>query len=238
MPAKQQDRVLLTCPHCGHQQLEPRAVISTICRQCHQHFLAGDVAKPAAKLSDPPRDLRQVACFECGAELQTAASAQSTMCKRCSAHIDLRDYQINEGVSRNFRTKGQFIIEQKGYVFNTEATVGDAVIKGRFLGKLVAERSLTLYSTAEIKGSFRTARLVIPAGNHFRWKKDLSVGSAEIAGELVANLQSPGTVTLKSTSRFYGDVEANNLVVEEGAVVVGNLRIGPPVLTSVAPPPG
>ena len=148
------------------------------------------------------------------------------MCKRCSAHIDLRDYHINNAVSKNFRTKGRFVIELKGYVFNTEATVGDAVIKGRFIGKLTAERSLTIYSTAEIKGSFRTACLVIPEGNHFRWKEDLSVGSAEIAGELVANLLSPGTVTLKATARFYGDVRANSLVVEEGAIVVGNLRIG------------
>jgi cytoskeletal protein CcmA (bactofilin family) len=52
-------------------------------------------------------------------------------------------------------------VEPKGYVFNTEAVVGDATIKGRFLGKLAAEHSLTIFSTAEIKGSFKTARLII-----------------------------------------------------------------------------
>ncbi|HUL51421.1 MAG TPA: polymer-forming cytoskeletal protein [Candidatus Nitrosotalea sp.] len=227
MPAKPQDRVLLTCPHCGHQQLEPRAIVSTICRQCAGHYRAGDVGKARARRRDPPANRKQFTCFECGAELQAAASAQSTMCKRCSTHIDLRDYEFNEAVSRNFRTKGRFVVDLKGYVFNTEATVGDAVIKGRFLGKLVAERSLTFYSTAEFKGTFRTGHLVIPAGNHFRWKDTVPVGSAEIAGELAANLKSTGTVILKSTSRFYGDLEAGNLVVEEGAVVVGHLTIRP-----------
>jgi len=226
MPVKQQDKVLLTCPRCGHQQQEPRAVISTLCRECHQHFLAAEVARPAASPAVPPRDARHLSCFECGTELTVASSAQSTMCKRCSAHIDLRDYLISRAVSQNFRTKGQFVIELKGYVFNTEAVVGDAVIKGRFLGKLVAERSLTVYSTAEIKGTFQTGRLVIPAGNHFRWNEDLHIGSAEISGELVANVESPGTVLLKSTARFYGNVRAGSLVVEEGAVVVGDLRIG------------
>lgn len=230
MPAKKQDKILLTCPHCGHQQQEPRAVISTVCKNCNQYFRADEVGKPApkakAKAPERPKDLKHLTCFECGTELETAASAQSTMCKRCSAHIDLRDYHINNAVSRNFKTKGQFVIDAKGYVFNTEATVGDAVIKGKFLGKLFAEHSLTIYSTADIKGTFRTGKLIIPAENHFRWKEDIKVGSAEIAGELAANLCSEGTVTLKSTARLFGDVQAKNLVVEAGAVFVGKAQIG------------
>ncbi len=52
------------------------------------------------------------------------------------------------------------------------------------------------------------------------------MGAAEIAGELAANLLSPGTVRLKSTALFFGDIEAANLVVEAGAVFVGGARIG------------
>jgi cytoskeletal protein CcmA (bactofilin family) len=232
MPAKPQDKILLSCPHCGHQQREPRAVISTVCKSCNQHFRKDEVAKPAAKSKakarapERPKELKRITCFECGTELEVAASAQSTMCKRCSGHIDLRDYQINNAVSKNFKTKGQFVIETKGYVFNTEATVGDAIIKGKFLGKLVAERSLTIYSTAEFKGTFRTGKLIIPAENHFRWKEEIKAGSAEIGGELAANLNSDGTVWLKATARMFGDVVANNLVVEEGAVIVGNAKVG------------
>jgi len=232
MPAKPQDKILLTCPHCGHQQREPRAVISTVCKSCNQHFRKDDVTKPAAKSKakakapERPKDVRRVTCFECGTELEVAVSAQSTMCKRCSAHIDLRDYQINNAVSKNFKTKGQFVIETKGNVFNTEATVGDAIIKGKFLGKLFAERSLTIYSTAEFKGTFKTGKLIIPAENHFRWKEEIKVGSAEIAGELAANLRADGTVLVKATARMFGDVVAGNLAVEEGAVIVGNAKIG------------
>jgi len=236
MPAKQQDKVLLTCPHCGGQQSEPRAVISTICRQCRRHFRAGDIPKSTPASPDTARDLRRVNCFECATLLEVAVNAQSTMCKRCSAHIDLRDYQINNAVSRNFRTKGRFVIEPKGYVFNTEAIVGDAIIRGRFLGKLVAERSLTVFSSTEIKGSFRTARLEIPEGHHFRWPAGLWVGGADIAGELVTNLESSGTIILRSTARHYGNLQTARLVVEEGAVVMGELRIGSKF--SVPSPPG
>ena len=149
------------------------------------------------------------------------------MCKRCSSHIDLRDYRIVNAVSKNFKTKGEFVIELKGYVFNTEAVVGDAVIRGKFLGKLVAERSLTIYSTADIKGSFKAGRLIIPAENYFRWKEKITVGAADVAGELAARLDAEGIVLLRATGRLFGDVEAKGLVVEEGAVMVGKAKIGP-----------
>jgi cytoskeletal protein CcmA (bactofilin family) len=105
--------------------------------------------------------------------------------------------------------------------------VGDAVIKGRFLGKLFAERSLTIHSTAEIKGSFKTGCLIIPPDTSFRWKEAIMVGSAEIGGELANDLQAEGTVTLKSTARMFGNLEARNLVVESGAIVVGQVSIKP-----------
>jgi len=133
--------------------------------------------------------------------------------------------RIANAVSKNFKTRGAFVIEPKGNVFNTEAVVGEAVIKGRFLGKLIAER-LTIHSTAEIKGSFNAAHLIIPAEDHFHWKEQIKVGSAEIAGELVASLHATGTIILKSTARLFGDAEVKNFVVEDGAVVVGYVRAG------------
>src|ERR1051326_6082644 len=226
MPARKQEKVQVTCPRCGHQQPEPRAAISTACKQCGQYIRVQDVLRPAARPADKPLEVRRLACFECGTELEVALSAQSTMCKRCSSHIDLRDYHINKAVSQNFKTKGAFVIEPKGYVFNTEAIVGDAVIKGKFLGKLVAEHSLTIYTSADIKGSFRTGRLVIPAENHFRWEEPLNVGAAEIAGELAAHIRAEGAVVLRASGRLFGDVQARHLVVEEGAVIVGKARVG------------
>jgi cytoskeletal protein CcmA (bactofilin family) len=228
MPANKQDKILVTCPHCGHQQPEPRSVLSTNCRKCGQHLRVAEALRPAPKVVEsagPER--RRINCFDCGAALDVPVSAESTMCKRCSRYVDLKNYTINSAVSKNFKTRGSFFIDLKGYVFNTEAVVADAIIKGRFLGKLTAEHSLTLYSTAEIKGSFKVGRLVIPAANSFRWAEPIKLGSAEISGELAANLVAEGTVVLKGTGRLFGNVDAANLVVEDGAVMVGRVRIGP-----------
>src|SRR5580765_1727030 len=169
-----QDKVLVVCPQCGHSQHEPAAAYSSNCKKCRHYFRLEEVLRPAAKTtgrsgkpgqaaSETPRELRHVTCFQCGTNLEVSPSAQSTMCKRCSSHLDLRDYSIASAVSKNFRTRGRFVVEESGYVFNTETVVADAVIKGRFLGKLVAERSLEIHRTAEIKGTFKTGNLVIPA---------------------------------------------------------------------------
>lgn len=227
MPAKKQDKVLLTCPHCGHQQAEPRTAFSTICKKCGQHLRVQDILHPPPKAPARGPKRKTVTCFECGAELVIPASAESTMCKRCSQYVDLHDYRITSALAKNFKTKGAFVIEPKGYVFNTESIVGDAVIKGKFHGKLVAKGSLTIYSTADIKGSLTAGRLIIPAENFFRWPELLQVGSAEITGELAASLCAQGAVTLKSTARLFGNVDARELVVEDGAVVVGKMQIGP-----------
>jgi cytoskeletal protein CcmA (bactofilin family)/ribosomal protein L40E len=226
MPAKKQDRVLVACPHCGHEQPEVPTAFSTVCKQCGQHLRVQDILNPAPKAAKRGPRQRRIICFECGAELDVPASAESTMCKRCGRYVDMQNHRIATAIAKNFKTKGRFIVEPKGYVFNTETIGGEVVIKGKFHGKLTAEQSLTIYSGAEIKGSLTAAHLVIPAENHFRWPDRLNVGSAEIAGELAATVHATGTVTLRSTSRWFGDLVAGNLVVEEGAVVVGKLQIG------------
>jgi cytoskeletal protein CcmA (bactofilin family)/DNA-directed RNA polymerase subunit RPC12/RpoP len=220
------DKVNVACPHCGHEQLEPRDGYSTVCRKCRQHFRLEEVLRPKAGTRVESHNTRQVICFQCGTLLDVAAQAESTMCKRCSSHIDLRDYTINQAVSKNFRTHGAFTVGEKGYVFNTEAEVGDALIKGRFLGKLNAHRTFTLYSPTEFRGTFKAGRLIIPAGVKFLWSKPLDVHSVEIAGELVANVRIAGTVHLKAGAHLFGDVEAANLVMEPGAVLVGRIKIG------------
>lgn len=158
--------------------------------------------------------------------MEVPASAQSTMCKRCSSHIDLRDYQITSTVSKNFRTKGRFVVEESGYVLNTDAIATNVVLKGKLIGKIQAEQTLEIHSTAEIKGTFAAEHLLVPAGQRFWWPEPITSSVTEVAGELVANLRAHRAVILRSTARFFGTVESGQLVVESGAVFVGHARIG------------
>ncbi|HEY1786756.1 MAG TPA: polymer-forming cytoskeletal protein [Verrucomicrobiae bacterium] len=227
MPSRKQDTVLLVCPHCGHQQPEPRGAFSTICKSCGKHLRVQEVLHPAPKTAEAGPKKKLITCFECGTPLEVPASAESTICKRCSAYVDLHNYNVTSALAKNFKTKGEFTVELKGLVFNTESIVGDAVIRGKFHGKLTVERTLTIYSTAEVKGTISAGHLVVPVKNHFRWDAQIQVDSAEISGELVADLRAEETVVVKASARLFGNVDARGLIVEEGAVVVGHMQIGP-----------
>src|SRR5215471_17704537 len=220
----------VTCPKCGHSQREPVGAYSTVCKKCRSHFRLDEIKSAPKSVHAPPEkaavEKRKITCFQCGTDLEVPVAAESTMCKRCSSHVDLRDYNITQTVSKNFRTYGRIVVEEKGYVLNTDSRVGEAVIKGRLIGKIIAERTLEIHSSARIKGTINTKCLIVPAGHHFRWAEPLRIGGAEIGGELVGNVESTGTVTLKSSARFFGDIEAANLVIENGAVFVGAAKIG------------
>ena len=225
MPVKKLDQVLVACPHCGHKQPEPPSAFSTRCKECGEHFRVQEVLHPAPVARPRGPRLRRITCFDCGAELDVPVSAESTMCKWCSRYVDLHDHIITTAIAKNYRTKGKLVIEPKGCIFNTETIAGEVILKGKFHGKLTVEQSLTIYSSAELKGSLTVAHLIIPAENHFSWAQPIRTGSAEIAGELAGTLHASGTVMLKATARYFGEVEAHGIVIEEGAIIVGTLNI-------------
>jgi cytoskeletal protein CcmA (bactofilin family)/DNA-directed RNA polymerase subunit RPC12/RpoP len=229
MAAKTQDKTLVVCPHCGHQQSEARAAISTNCRQCGKHLLVQELRRPVAKAAAPTVAQHRHTCFDCGTEIDVPAAAQSAMCKRCSSYLDLKDYTITNAVSKNFKTKGRFVVEPKGYLFNTSVVAREIVIKGQVIGKLTAEESLTWYSTAEIKGSFQTRKLIVPAENSFHTKEPLHTGGAEIAGEFVGSIVAETSVLLRATGRIFGDVQTRHLIVEAGAILVGRMKVSGPL---------
>jgi cytoskeletal protein CcmA (bactofilin family) len=232
MTARKTDKVQVACPHCGHRQAESRLAISTNCRKCRQYFSLEKKPKAPARqrASVKPKSgaERRITCFDCGTELTVAVNAESTMCKRCSSYVDLKDYRIDGSVSKNFKTKGTFTIETKGYLFNTETTAEHVILKGRVLGKLDARGSLTIHSGAQIKGSFEAGKLIIPSGEHFRWPQAIHARSMDISGELAADITVSEVACLREGSRFFGNVQARNLVVESGAVVVGDVKVGDP----------
>lgn len=223
-------RILVTCPACGHAQEEPSAAYSSRCRQCGEHFRLEDVVRSAGQPapSRPAAGGRQVACFQCGTLLEVSPSAQSTMCKRCSGHVDLRDYNINHTESKNFRTRGKLVLQESGCLLNTDSIFQEAVIKGKVIGRIEAVGDLEIHRQAEIRGSFKAGTLIIAPETVLRWPEPLQLANAEVAGELQANVTAAGTVLLRSGSRFFGSLQAAHLRVQPGAVVVGQLRVGPP----------
>ena len=219
-------KIPVACPRCGYTQLEPPTAYSTVCKKCQFHFEVQKSSRPAPKMEALAVDTRLIKCFQCGTELRVARTASSTMCKRCSSYVDLTDYRVTSTVSKSFRTHGKLVIEEKGYLLNTEAHVGDAVVKGKVIGKLIVEGTLELHSSAVITGKFSAGRLVIPQGHHFRWPQLLEMKVIEVLGELVCDVRVAEAVVLRASGKLFGNVEGTNFLVEAGAIFVGAARVG------------
>ena len=54
----------------------------------------------------------------------------------------------------------------------------------------------------------------------------MRAGSVDVQGELVGNIMADATVFVRANGRLFGNVQARNLVVEAGAVLVGQMSIG------------
>jgi len=226
MPESGRKTVEVACPRCGHLQPEPPTAYSTLCKKCQAYYRVQEALHPAPQALKAGILQRVIHCFQCSHELEVPHTAASTMCKWCSSHIDLTDYHVTQTVAKSFRTHGRLVIEEKGYVLNTEATVGDAIVKGRLIGRLSAYRTLVVHSSASIKGTFTAGQLIVPAGECFHWPEVIKVGGVDLGGELVADLEVVGIVRLQSGARCFGHIRAGHLVVDAGAVFVGFARIG------------
>jgi cytoskeletal protein CcmA (bactofilin family) len=117
------------------------------------------------------------------------------------------------------------VLHEGACLLNTDSTFGHAILKGKVIGRIAAD-ALEIHSTAEIKGGFKAGTLIIPADAVFRWRETVALNDADIAGELVANLQAVGVVKMRATGRLFGNIVGGGLEVENGAVIVGSMRIG------------
>jgi cytoskeletal protein CcmA (bactofilin family) len=223
------EKITVPCPKCGQEQKEPASAYSTVCKSCGQHFR---IQEPVQRISTIPKpaaaawkETRRISCFMCGTDLDVPVAAQSTMCKRCSSHVDLKDYEIRNTVSKNFKTKGRFVIEQGGCLLNTDTMAGQVILRGKIIGKLFAD-ILEVHEGGQIKGQFQASHFIIPANSHFRWADTIHVKTAQIEGELAGNMVAQGAVHLGPTARLFGDLIAASVALEAGAVFVGQMKIG------------
>lgn len=96
--------------------------------------------------------------------------------------------------------------------------------KGTFFeGKLRSEGDLRI--DGEFKGEMETnARIVLGATGQVNG--NIKCKNAEISGKVVGNLDVSEMLILRATSNIQGDIFVNKLVIEDGARLNGNCRMG------------
>lgn len=93
-----------------------------------------------------------------------------------------------------------------------------------FKGELSFEKGMRLQGKFE--GKIQTSGRLHVA-KEARMVAEVDAGSVIVEGEVEGNLSASDRIELKASTRYKGDLAASKLVVEEGAVFMGHVSVGP-----------
>jgi len=101
-----------------------------------------------------------------------------------------------------------------GSQFEGKLNFKDTVrIDGHFVGEITSENTLVVGETGEVHASVRSKVVVV-------------------SGTIVGDVHASRQLVLHKTARVEGDVETSSLVVEDGAVICGQVTMSRPATES------
>ena len=96
----------------------------------------------------------------------------------------------------------------QGSEFEGKLSFKDTVrIDGRFRGEIASENTLIVGESGEVEASIRSK-------------------TVSVSGTVIGDVTASAKVVIHKTGRVEGNIEAAVLVVEEGAVVEGHIKMG------------
>jgi len=98
-----------------------------------------------------------------------------------------------------------------------ETIIGPSVkVKGEFNGQG------DIIIDGFFEGTLKTAGSLF-VGNKARVQANIEARDGKISGEIIGNIKMKGLMELTATAKINGDIEVNQISVEQGAVINGNL---------------
>jgi cytoskeletal protein CcmA (bactofilin family) len=171
---------------------------------------------------------RMARCFECDVSHEVSGSAHSSTCRDCGAYIDLQNYKISTGYSRNIVTRGSVYLTAKGDLSSSRIVCDSAILYGKMRGNLVCSGKVTIKLQGRVPGTIEAAQLVIDKGADISVARPVKVSQlAEIAGKMVGQIISEGPVVIYKSGYLAGGVTAISFNVERGGCFQGDLAIIP-----------
>ena len=103
-----------------------------------------------------------------------------------------------------------------------------------FKGELSFEKGMRLLGKME--GKINTpGRLHV--SKEAKMQCDVDAGAITVEGDVNGNLSAGDRIELKQSARYQGDLRSSRLVVDEGAILVGHVTVGPDAVKN-RPPQG
>jgi cytoskeletal protein CcmA (bactofilin family) len=240
-------KIPTTCPHCGFVQNEPRALLSTFCRGCGDHYSTAaappnSAAIPLAIPNTPPDRRRSVDCTSCGESHFVSAHLASSRCPTCGSETDLTDVHITTHFTRPVDTRGSIHVTPSGYLNSPHTRCASARIEGRFAGRIDCVGTLRIRGEGICRAHIETHTLIIDRGSDFRFAFPIRAEEVLIRGHVEADIFCPGTIRVGRYGLLDGDVHTRSLIVDKGGAYEGSVEVATTIIDNypragTIPPP-
>lgn len=176
-------------------------------------------------LPEPSRNKRSVHCHRCGAGHTASAHAAGTTCPSCGAVIGFTNIVVGKHRSAPVDTRGDLIIEKKGYLYSGLSVCGNAVIQGGIHGALICEGRLIMHASGLQAVRIDAGEILVPGGTVWECPFPIHAVNMTVRGKLKASIVISGKLNLLRGGMIEGTVYARSIQVDRGGHLLGKLHI-------------
>lgn len=167
-----------------------------------------------------------IVCYECGYSFLITGSIQKVYCAKCRTILDTGEHVIDAEWQGSIRTVGTVQVGAAGVVKGGKIIAGVLVVQGRIEGGMAQVNQVDLCRGSACDLSFVKMRdIVIRKDAEIELPGKTTIRNMEVAGSLSASVMSTGTVVVKESGRFRGEIVGEHLVVEDGATLDASLSV-------------
>lgn len=168
-------------------------------------------------------------CYACGYKFVVTGRLDKVICPKCKTQLETGDQHIDGDWTGNIKTVGSVYINSGATVSSAHIVAMDIHVAGVCRNaRLEPTRNLELESGAQIDiDKLNGKRLVIVADAKLTFDDPLRCRSLEIHGELQADARPEKGVEIHPGGMFRGTLQAEQLIVHDGAGLKAHLHISP-----------
>lgn len=212
----------VTCPACGHLQLDYVEASSSFCRACGHRFTTQPKIKSGTKRTEQ-RDKsplrRRIVCFSCQHSMDVPEASDSWQCSSCSVYLDLKNHHITSTVGRSIQTYGTITLASRGFFSGNQAGGTHIYFEGGGAsGRLVALENMEIRKTSRIRADLSCVRLEIWKDAVLESNKSVRCQDMVISGKAsFRRVEARGSIhIMPGASLRVQDLTALEIKVEEG----------------------
>jgi cytoskeletal protein CcmA (bactofilin family) len=194
-------------------------------------------SRPMGHTAMPSR--HELVCYSCGYAFVVTGKLTKLFCSKCREQLETGDHEIGGEWTKDIRTVGRVRVKHDAVVRGATIIATDIIVGGDCTAATLSPtRRIELETGAIVPSAVLDEYpIVVRAGARLSLDAPLRCSDLDIHGELQAETEPTGKVTIHPGGMFRGTLKAHHLIVHDGGGLKAKLHIAPAPPEEAAPKP-